>query len=311
MQIIELKEKILRVFDDGLFAVALYACVRKDDLPTLRRINISDRLETRIRQLLDSEIHKLYLSDEAELEPMENIADNRRVLYEVSQNDTFRPFSFLGQAETAPLYLPSDHADLLGFAIAAERNDMRLWFYQQTYAIAQIQRDHSVYAILNGKVFTLLEKDILRLEERIDIAVIEDSLITSRIDVLQRQFGFSEYIQREAGKTLDAIRKIDLLQDTDKLDALLGKESLTFAKKLMKIENSPVLSMKREELAEKLKTHPRYRNSFQFSGDDRVILRSQKDAKEFLKMLNDDFVRSDLSGQEYDSPSKQLLAPLS
>ena len=79
----------------------------------------------------------------------------------------------------------------------------------------------------------------------------------------------------------------------------------------MKIENSPVLSMKREELAEKLKTHPRYRNSFQFSGDDRVILRSQKDAKEFLKMLNDDFVRSDLSGQEYDSPSKQLLAPLS
>ena len=68
--------------------------------------------------------------------------------------------------------------------------------------------------------------------------------------------------------------------------------------------------MEREELAGKLKMHPRYRNSFQFSEDDHVILRSQKDAKEFLKMLNDDFVRSDLSGREYDSPSKQLLAPL-
>ena len=310
MQVTQLKEKIQEVFSDGYYAVALYACVRDDDQVVLRKINTSDALEMRIRRLLASEIQRLYLSDEVELEPMENMADNTRVLYEVGQSDTFHPFAFLNQAKTAPLYSPSDHSDLLGFAIVTERNDARLWFYQQTYAIAQVQRDRSVYAVLNGKVFTLLEKETLKIEERIDIAVIGDSLITSRIDVLQRQFGFSDYIRREAGKTLDTIRDVGLLKDTDKLDALLGKEALTFAKKLMKIRNSPVLCMEREELAGKLKMHPRYRNSFQFSEDDHVILRSQKDAKEFLKMLNDDFVRSDLSGREYDSPSKQLLAPL-
>jgi cytosine/adenosine deaminase-related metal-dependent hydrolase len=31
---------------------------------------------------------------------------------------------------------------------------------------------------------------------------------------------------------------------------------------------------------------------------------------EFIKMLNDDILRSDLTGWEYDSPSKKVLEPL-
>lgn len=43
--------------------------------------------------------------------------------------------------------------------------------------------------------------------------------------------------------------------------------------------------------------------------DDHVVINSQKDAAAFIKMLNDDIVRSELTGQEYDSPSKSALEP--
>ena len=40
-------------------------------------------------------------------------------------------------------------------------------------------------------------------------------------------------------------------------------------------------------------------------------IHSQKDVADFIKILNDDIVRSDLTGQEYDSSSKSKLDPFS
>lgn len=43
--------------------------------------------------------------------------------------------------------------------------------------------------------------------------------------------------------------------------------------------------------------------------DDHIVIDSQKDAAAFIKMVNDDIVRSELTGQEYDSSAKSLLEP--
>ena len=43
---------------------------------------------------------------------------------------------------------------------------------------------------------------------------------------------------------------------------------------------------------------------------DHIVISSQKEAAAFIKMLNDDIVRSELTGKEYDSSSKMLLGPV-
>ena len=43
---------------------------------------------------------------------------------------------------------------------------------------------------------------------------------------------------------------------------------------------------------------------------DAIVISSQKEAAAFIKMLNDDIVRSELTGKEYDSSSKMLLGPV-
>lgn len=66
---------------------------------------------------------------------------------------------------------------------------------------------------------------------------------------------------------------------------------------------------KRDFLAS-LKRHARYSQMFNVK-DEHIEIHSQKDAAAFIKMLNDDIVRSDLTGQEYDSSSKSKLDPIS
>lgn len=102
---------------------------------------------------------------------------------------------------------------------------------------------------------------------------------------------------------------MNLKNSLEKFVAFENKSKLTNAKKLLKAKNSPVLQMKKNDLLENLKKHSRYKTMFKFE-EDHIVISSQKEAAAFIKMLNDDIVRSELTGKEYDSSSKMLLAPM-
>lgn len=102
---------------------------------------------------------------------------------------------------------------------------------------------------------------------------------------------------------------INIVLSLEKFVAFENKSKLTNAKKLLKAKNSPVLQMKKNDLLENLKKHSRYKTMFKFE-EDHIVISSQKEAAAFIKMLNDDIVRSELTGKEYDSSSKMLLGPV-
>lgn len=129
------------------------------------------------------------------------------------------------------------------------------------------------------------------------------------VQAMQRFFGFEQYIRAGAQKTIEIIRNLDIVDSLEKFVAFENKSKLTNAKKLLKAKNSPVLQMKKNDLLENLKKHSRYKTMFKFE-EDHIVISSQKEAAAFIKMLNDDIVRSELTGKEYDSSSKMLLAPM-
>ena len=123
---------------------------------------------------------------------------------------------------------------------------------------------------------------------------------------MQQYFGFEEYVRSAAQETIEIIRDLDILKGVEKLTAFENNSRLTNAKKLMKAKNSSVLRMDKKDLLGRLKVHSRYKSMFKFE-DDYIVISSQKDVGYFIKMVNDDIVRSDLTGNEYDSSSKVLL----
>lgn len=123
---------------------------------------------------------------------------------------------------------------------------------------------------------------------------------------MQQYFGFEEYVRSAAQEIIEIIRDLDILKGVEKLTAFENNSRLTNAKKLMKAKNSSVLRMDKKDLLGRLKVHSRYKSMFKFE-DDYIVISSQKDVGYFIKMVNDDIVRSDLTGNEYDSSSKVLL----
>lgn len=162
---------------------------------------------------------------------------------------------------------------------------------------------------IGNAVPTLMASDIVQIDSRADVIIFSSSVVTAKMDLMQRFFGFEQYIRAGAQKTIEIIRDLDIVDSLEKFVAFENKSKLTNAKKLLKAKNSPVLQMKKNDLLENLKKHSRYKTMFKFE-EDHIVISSQKEAAAFIKMLNDDIVRSELTGKEYDSSSKMLLGPV-
>ena len=255
-------------------------------------------------------INCTYLADDAEFDTSENIADNKKEFYEISLIENYRPFIFLDDAEKrTEYYSESDRNKLSGFLFRINLNDKYFWVYQHIYSVSRIDRSKNVIALFVGDTYDEIDSDIVQIDSRADVIIFSSSVVTAKMDLMQRFFGFEQYIRAGAQKTIEIIRDLDIVDSLEKFVAFENKSKLTNAKKLLKAKNSPVLQMKKNDLLENLKKHSRYKTMFKFE-EDHIVISSQKEAAAFIKMLNDDIVRSELTGKEYDSSSKMLLGPV-
>lgn len=115
-----------------------------------------------------------------------------------------------------------------------------------------------------------------------------NSIFTGNIKLLQSKYGFETFIRHESQKALKLIKELDVIEDIAKIIEFEGNDSMTNAKKLMKIKNSPVLKMKKKNLINKLKTIPKYAKKVKIK-NGKIQISSKKDVLELLKVLNDDY----------------------
>ena len=312
MDIQSFKTKIKNIVDSATpHGFRAFAWLVKDGQDVLKNFVINDTLRDNLTRLFDAEIHSCYLSDGVEIDSSRNIADNRSVLYEFTQSAEYRPFGIIENwQQVSDHYSKEDRNDLQGLLFRINLNDDDIWIYQRAYSMTLVARSKSLLAIFDkNSTYALLDCDILKIDSRIDVLIMENRFYTKKINMLQKHFGFEEYIRREAAETIKHIDALGIVSNTAKILEFGDKEALTNAKKLLKAKNSPVLAMKKQELLSKIQQHSRYKDQFIIQ-DGRIIINTQKDAANFIKMLNDDILRSELTGREYDSSTKNILAPL-
>ncbi len=305
----EMKEYIKRIICSEC-GMSAFAVIKKDDVFSLKKFILDDKLSSKVTDMLKTILNNQFLCDTAELDKAENIDDERKVFYEIPQTTEYSPFAFLNTyGEISDKYSEGDVDDLLGFAFKLNVNDTYFWIYQQVNYPQLIKKSKNIYAIISGGVYTSLKKDILKIERKVDCLIIGTSIITKKIELLQRVFQFETFVRGEAQKTIQYISEMEIVTGVDKLLLLADKRALTNAKKLYKAKNSPVLRMKKDVLLDKLRTLPRYKGTFEIT-EGRIQINNQKQATAFLKMLNDSILKSELTDAEYDSTVKKELEPI-
>ena len=71
--------------------------------------------------------------------------------------------------------------------------------------------------IENGIEFSEMKDPLLAIAKKVDILIIDDYLVTSNISLLQKSFGFQDYIYQTATQTVHNIAQIGIVANTEKL----------------------------------------------------------------------------------------------
>lgn len=311
MQKEEFISKINNIINANLTCgIEIYACLKVDEGFEIEKMVAMDLVKRAAKDLLIKAIKKQYMADEIEYDDVLNISDNKKSVYLLEQDTSYCPFINLEQKVEKCIGFCDERLDqVIGFMFKFNMNSKKIFAYQNAYSGTKIRADRGLRIIQNRGEdrFEIFKKNLIRFDERLEFLIIERTILIRNIAVLQSNFKFDRYIRTAAKNTLLIIENLEIVSDIEKIKECEGDESLIYSKKLMKINNSPVLKMDRQVLLEKLPRIPRYASIIKIE-EGKIKTSTKKDVQNLLKMLNDDYVKSLLTDQEYDSPSKVILA---
>ncbi|MCL2628411.1 MAG: DUF4868 domain-containing protein [Oscillospiraceae bacterium] len=287
---------------------SVYCNVRNGEVTQLKRFNIQDSFRNEIENVIIDVIKSNYLSEDVIYETADNMDDNSNALYLIEVSEQYNPFEFLFSIDnTSESFTENDKANLIGFAFCFSIDTKIVWAYQHVYPTSISRRAKGLFALLSSdSIFEHIDTNkLFNIESRVDALITKDIICPTKIEFLEMNYGLEKYIRDKAQDTITAIQDTGLINDITKFSDFISKDKLTNAKKLLKIKHSPILTMSIDTVVSRLSTIPRYDNiSIE---DGKITVTSQKDVANILKMLNDDFLRSELSQREYDSPAKKIL----
>lgn len=87
-------------------------------------------------------------------------------------------------------------------------------------------------------VFAEQRERLLTIANKIDILIMDNYLITNNIPLLQKHFGFQDYVYQSAQQTIQCIIQKNLIENTEKLTEYISRGKSKYAKKMMRIGSS-------------------------------------------------------------------------
>lgn len=152
------------------------------------------------------------------------------------------------------------------------------------------------------------QDQVLRFTPNFNAILVDDVYVFLDLKLLERSYGFHDVIVREANTSLLLVEALGILETTQGITDLLDKTS--FARKVVKIKNSPVIlrNIPNEAIINFTKTHPALVNKMRYNEEGTQIILHTKLSKElFVKMLDDAYLTSELTSQFYESTAKDVV----
>ncbi len=199
-------------------------------------------------------------------------------------------------------YNSTDFSSVIGTIITLATVDEKLNLFKKNYPINILKQNDKNFLIKKkDRQFVSVKEDMLKISSAFDFIYLNDDLYIFDLEVLEKFANFKIIIEREA---LSSIEKIDSLNIVDNIETLEEElDNITFARKLAKIKRtSPVLTLEKQII-------------LRFAQDeglgikilnDRFVLDTKKSKNSFIKLLNDDYLHSKLTGNDYEVKAKDI-----
>lgn len=291
--------------------------------PKLKQMSLSEKKNADgknfrdiLKEMFFSVIQDSFLSEESVYADGRLLADNQHKFLIFEQGESFSPFVFLNDNDQQGTFGEEDLSDAIGLAFRIRKGASSIWLYQHLWSIMVPNKKRTAVMtrflhIENGIEFSEMKDRLLAIAKKVDILIVDDCLVTSNISLLQKSFGFQDYINQTATQTVRRITQTGLVANTEKLTDYISRGKPKYAKKMMRIGSSRVLSLSKEDLIGKITTIPRWQGKFNVDSQSGTItLDTYVQVESLIDLFDERYTRSEVTGTEYDTDVKSVAQPV-
>lgn len=192
------------------------------------------------------------------------------------------------------------------FVVELGVEDNKIVIYRNNFNVNLMkQAPGRFYIKKSGTQFTTVKEDILRMDSQIDVMMVGDDFYVLNLSYLDGSKEFAGIIRSRAENSIAGIEGLNLVDSVDGLRERLSE--LSFARRLMRaMDSSPVTDMPAQDVIRFVSQHDKLSNVLKVE-NERIKLSSKKAQDYFVRLMNDDFLHSQLTSQDYTSTSKNKL----
>jgi len=299
--------------NENPISLRLYFVVSTENGMELKLANIEQEVTTSLLAQFKTYIHAKFIDNEELFFGNLTDADNRRnsaYYYDLDEKPEglSNLNTVLQNQEQVHFNFNDDNLnDIKAFVVLMGNEDHQISIYKKHYPINYLKRDSILRIFPANERFEKVDANILSISETFEFMQIDQNLIVLSVKVLEKYFGYESIIRNKAVDNLTLIENSGLLVDIQLLSNLTNE--LKYAKRIVKIKHdTPVLQLPVNTVIASITNHPVLSKKIRFNADSTQIALDTKVSQEhFIKLLNDDFLKSELTNLFYDSQSKNNL----
>jgi hypothetical protein len=179
--------------------------------------------------------------------------------------------------------------------------------YKHVYPVTIIRQDRMLGLFPIGDRFEKLSSNILQINNSIDFIFANENLFVNNIKTLSSAYGYNEIIKNQARENITLIQNLDLIANINELTSFV--DNIKYAKRVLKINsNSPVLQLAKSRIIQFITNHPKLRTKIRLDAtNNRILLDTDISKIITIGILNDDYLKSNLTDLDYESENKSEI----
>ena len=311
MTINELKDAIrLCIEGNRNVNVETYLVLKNGEI---KKANILEGLQPEIQKMFVDVLQEKILNPENSLLTVSSADERTGAIYQydLEITDSLQVFNqvLIGINEFPTFSFRNDGVNSIdAFLFVIGNAEYQMAIYKRLASVNVYQKRNGLFIREEDNQFAKLNSDVVKIIPQIDAFMINGEIFVMDLKLLETAFQIHEVIKTAARQQIDLLASYDLVENIDSLETEL--ENITFARKFSKlVTNSPVLGIvDNQRIINFTKNHPALRNKFRYTGNDtKLELHTKLSKKLFVKLLNDDYLTSTLTNQDYDSIAKDKV----
>lgn len=315
MNLEEFRTKIESIVQMEALGINVYFLLNTEPGQTIKRANIIENVKANLVTEYRYSLNQVVANEDLTMIDLSAADDRQTAIYLYDLEEQPAVFTYFesiqndNEENPIPLFeFDIDNlADLEGYFISIGDFENNVILYRKQMPI-NLFRQGKIYLVKGHDTqFDKIDKEFLRIDTKIDVISADDSIIINNISILERHYEFRAIIEHEAEASLESINGLDILENIEVLQERVS--DTTFARKLSKISTtSPVFNLPTEHIIQFVRNHHILGNEFRYSEDEtKILLDTKKSQNFFLRLMNDDFLHSQLTNFDYMTPAKDRL----